>query len=143
MSGTATPVFDPKVTPQSGDEHLYQDGRVTGVLGLSPDQHGRPVIVIYEWASHIKGHGHTTEALKWLRANHGEHVVACNVGMPAEPGEVVEAHTAYWIHMKRKGLVDQLVDDEGFHFPMPEQVSASAKLSARPAPAAVDYGLGF
>lgn len=143
MSNTAIPAFEPKVTPQSGDEHLYQDGRVTGAVALSNDQNGRPVVVIYEWSSHLEGRGHTTEALKWLRANCGEHIVACNIGMPAEPGEPLEAHTAYWIHMKHKGLVDQLVDDEGYYFPTPDIPGQISKAPARPAPAEIDDGPDF
>jgi len=143
MSSTAIPAFEPKVTPQPGDDHLYQDGRVTGVVALSNDQNGKPVVVIYEWTSHFKGQRHTTDALHWLRANFGERVVACNIGMPSEPGEPVEAHTAYWIHMKRKGLVDQLVDDDGYHFPVPDQLEQPTKSPVRPAKAEIDDGPGF
>lgn len=134
MTTKEHPDFAPKLTPHDG-LHRYEDGRVIGVVGL----HDK-VTVIYEWSSLTKGAGNTKEALKWLRAQGAEQIIACNVGMPVEPGQAVESHTAYWIHMKHSGLVDTLVDDDGYYFPVSDPV-ASPSVKRRHAEA--DSGPGF
>ena len=138
MSKSTLPVFEPKLTKKSDDIHSYQDGRVVGVVGIHDG-----ATVIYEWSSNFPGHGHTKEALKWLRDHGGEEIIAFNVGMPVAPGETAEAHTAYWIHMKHQGLVSQLVDDEGCYFPVADLVDVIAKINRKPRHAEVDSGPGL
>lgn len=120
MTANSQPNFDPKLTPQDG-LHRYEDGRVSGVIGI----HDR-VTVIYEWGSHFPGSGHTKEALKWLRAQGADEIIACDVGMPVVLGQALSNHTEYWIHMKKSGMVDTLVDDDGYHFQVLEPVTTPA-----------------
>lgn len=134
MTANSPSNFAPKLTPHDG-MHRYEDGRVTGVIGIHEQ-----AFVIYEWSSLIHGAGNTKEALKWLRSQGAEEIIACNVGMPVEPGQAVERHTAYWIHMKHSGLVDTLVDDDGYSFPVPDRVQAPIK---KPRHDTSEFGPGF
>lgn len=102
---TAIPDFKPRIFEQGGVS-FYEDGRVFGAVDINGE-----CFVISEWSSHFHGHGHTTEALEWIRGQ-GYAVIAANgVGM-IEDGEG-DISTYYWEHMREKGLVDVLIDDEG------------------------------
>lgn len=120
MTANSKPNFDPKLTPHDG-LHRYEDGRVTGLIGI----HDK-VTVIYEWSSNLPSSGHTKEALKWLRAQGADEIIALNVGMPVVLGQALSSHTGYWIHMKKSGLVDTLLDDDGYHFHVLEPIAAPA-----------------
>lgn len=105
-----SPAFEPKIGPLglSGDL-FYTDGRVIGAVDLWEDA-GRKGITIHEWSSHLHGRGHTVEALTWLRERF-DVIVANGVGS-VEDG-VGDIATAYWEHMRSKGLADVLVLDDG------------------------------
>lgn len=137
MTANNPPNFAPKLTPHDG-MHRYEDGRVSGIIGI----HDK-VTVIYEWSSHQPGSGYTKEALKWLRAQGAEEVIACNVGMPVALGQAMSSHTEYWIHMKKMGLVNTLIDDDGYHFPVTDHVEVISKINRKSQHAEVDSGPGL
>lgn len=102
---TAVPDFKPCIFQQGGVT-FYEDGRVFGAVDITGE-----CFVISEWSSRFHGQGHTTQALEWVRGQ-GYAVIAANgVGM-IEDGEG-DISTYYWEHMREKGLVDVLIDDEG------------------------------
>lgn len=102
---TGIPDFKPRIFQQGGVS-FYEDGRVFGAVDITGE-----CFVISEWSSHFHGRGHTAEALEWIRSQ-GYAVIAANgVGM-IEDGEG-DISTYYWEHMRAKGLVDVLIDDEG------------------------------
>lgn len=72
---------------------------------------GGKSLVIHEWSSHFRSQGHSTQALQWLRTQGFTHIVANGVGL-IEDG-VADIATYYWLHMRAKGLVDLLLDDDG------------------------------
>lgn len=90
---------------------MYADGRVFGSIDTAILPDGRKVLVIHEWWSELQGEGHSARALQWFRDQGYEHIVANGVGM-IEDG-VGDITTAYWLHMHAKGLVDELLDDDG------------------------------
>lgn len=62
---------------------------------------------IDEFSSHNGGMKNTPKALMWLKQHYG--FVQVN-GIGLEPND---SSWTYWAHMKRKGLVDELLDEDG------------------------------
>lgn len=75
-----------------------KDGTVFGELNWSTPN----IIEINNWYSEVKGCGNTTKALKELRNEYPDYELhAVKVINPAQE---------YWVHMKRKGLIDKIFD---------------------------------
>ena len=102
--------FQPTVIAEEG-LYRYRDGRVNGVIDFAENS-----LVIYEWTSTYKGMGHTRAAVEWFRENGYTSITAYNIGMPPEPGCHMDDSVSYWLAMKDKGLVQHLIDDDGFCF---------------------------
>lgn len=109
------PSFSPRIFLEHGSL-FYEDGRVSGAVD-EWERDGQRGLTIHEWNSHEPGFGHTTEALRWLRDRY-EVLVANGVGEIDEDG-VGDIATAYWEHMRTRGLVDILVLDDGTELPPP------------------------
>jgi hypothetical protein len=76
------------------------DGTVSGNLDIDTDF---KYIGIFEWQSNAKGQGNTIKALQELKQQY-----------PGFNIQIVNAvNPAYWLHMARKGLVDQITDENG------------------------------
>lgn len=103
------PAFKPSLEERNGDL-IYDDGRVYGVL----TSHKEGVASIHEWSSHCPGHGFSSDALFWLRMQ-GFKTLAVNGIGELEEGVEPEGSVAYWVHQFEKGLVDELIDDNGFN----------------------------
>jgi hypothetical protein len=110
----AVPPFAPRIHVDRG-EWFYDDGRVHGAVDEYDEPGGRKGFVIHEWTSYRPGNGHTVEALTWLRSRY-DVIKANGVGSVDEDG-VGDIATAYWEHMREKGLVDVLVLDDGTELP--------------------------
>jgi hypothetical protein len=66
-------------------------------------------VSIYEWNSHTPGQGNTNKAIAELKSQfRTDHIVAEGVGMNKE-----DPSWQYWLHQKKKGLINTLYDDEG------------------------------
>jgi hypothetical protein len=89
----------------------FDDGHVFGRLSFTGSE-----VTIHEWESATPGVGHTRTALKWLREKFAT-ITACGVGEADEDG-VWDIATCYWIHMRKLGLVDRLLDDHGADVPL-------------------------
>lgn len=107
-----TPTFSPNLSFE-GDFGIYQDGRVHGVVQPFQKEDVRGLI-IHEWTSEYHGRGHTLEALRWLRKQY-DCIAANGVGL-IEDG-VGDISTMYWLHMRKLGLADVLIDDNGMEIP--------------------------
>lgn len=107
------PPFDPKVH-LSSNVLVYEDGCVHADIEEYDRQGGGKSLQIFTWSSHTPGQGNTVRALRWLRERYTV-ISAHGVGMIDEiDGELVgDISTQYWQHMRSKGLVDHLLDDEG------------------------------
>jgi hypothetical protein len=103
------PAFKPTLQERNGDL-IYEDGRVRGVL----TSHQEGVASIHEWSSHYPGHGFSSDALFWLRMQGFETLSVNGIG-ELEEGIAPEGSAAYWLHQYEKGLVDELMDDNGFN----------------------------
>lgn len=100
--------FNPRIEHGMG-ETRYEDGRVSGAIEIWMEE-DRPAVTIFEWSSFDTGRGNTTAALSWLRSRFSI-IVAHGVGT-VDDG-VGDISTVYWEHMRSKGLVDELVLDDG------------------------------
>ncbi|MGJ7523261.1 hypothetical protein ACSFA0_22455 [Variovorax sp. LT1P1] len=109
-SHATIPPFRPRFMSTPGMGDAYDDGRVVGAVDFS-EHEGLKAIVISEWTSRFPGLGHTTQALQWIREQGWVQIVANGVGL-VENG-VGDVATGYWLHLREKGLVDVLVDDDG------------------------------
>lgn len=109
------PPFKPTLKERNGD-FLYEDGRVSGVF--TSDQEG--IASIHEWSSHCPGHGFSSDALFWLRMQGFETLSVNGIG-ELEEGVTPEGSAAYWLHQYGKGLVDELIDDNGFNVTPPRE----------------------
>ena len=109
----AIPSFEPRIYEKDGVQY-YEDNRVWGSIDSSVLEGGTRSLAIYEWSSHIPSHGHTSEALQWLRERH-DHITAIGVGELDEDG-VGDIATSYWERMREKGLADTLILDDGTVF---------------------------
>lgn len=103
--------------PEIHFEHgltFYDDGFVHGVVDSFEMEDGAKGLVIHEWSSHYPGKGYSARALEWLRQEHAT-IIANGVGtIDLVDGELVgDIATQYWQHMRSKGLVDALIDDDG------------------------------
>lgn len=103
------PAFKPSLQERNGDI-IYDDGRVYGVL----TSHKEGVASIHEWSSHYPGHGFSSDALFWLRMQDFKALIVNGIGV-LEEGIEPEGSAAYWLHQFDKGLVDELIDDNGFN----------------------------
>lgn len=107
--------FSPRIFVEFGSL-LYEDGRVLGCVQVSKYPDGKLNLVILDWESEDPGKGHTIEALTWLRERY-DVISAVGIGSFDEDG-VGDISIAYWEHMKSKGLVDELILDNGkVHLP--------------------------
>lgn len=104
------PVFTPAIFFEPGIGQCYEDGRMVASVDVF-DAEGTKGIAIQEWSSTYPRHGHSTQALQWLRAQGFGRIVANGVGL-IENG-VGDIATGYWQHMYARGLVDVLLDDNG------------------------------
>lgn len=104
------PAFTPAIFHDPGIGQCYEDGRMVASVDVF-DTDGTKGIVIHEWTSTYPRHGHSTQALQWLRDQGFRRIVANGVGL-IEDG-VGDIATAYWQRMYAKGLVDVLLDDNG------------------------------
>lgn len=102
------PPFFPRIYDDGG--RFYADGRVFGAVD-DWESGGVRALTISEWSSYFPGEGHTKRALRWLREQGFQRIVANGVGL-IEDG-VGDIATAYWQHMHAHGLVDALLDDAG------------------------------
>lgn len=111
-AGPLRPTFDPQMYEDGG--LFYDDGFVHAAIDELLLENGRKGLTISEWSSYDPGQGHTVRALEWLRQRYAT-IAANGVGMVDEvDGEPVgDISTQYWQHMRSKGLVDVLLDDEG------------------------------
>lgn len=105
---TQIPLFSPRIYDDGG--RFYADGRVLGAVD-EWDCNGVRGVTISEWSSYFPGQGHTKQALRWLRGQGFQRIVANGVGL-IEAG-VGDISTAYWERMHAQGLVDVLLDDDG------------------------------
>ncbi|MGY3581465.1 hypothetical protein ACVIGB_000465 [Bradyrhizobium sp. USDA 4341] len=101
--------FAPRIWKENGST-FYEDGRVFGAIDEF-EEAGKTGLVIHEWTSHAPGYGHTIEALRWLRDRYGN-LTANGIGSIDDEG-AADIATAYWEHMRDKGLVDLLILDDG------------------------------
>ena len=99
------PDFAPRITQVDGASE-YHDNRVSGKLAI----YGH-ALTITEWISAWPGHGHTTNALKWLREQGFTDITAhgAEIDLNAPNGDSM----GYWLHMQSLGLVDRLFDSKG------------------------------
>ena len=104
---TRIPAFKPSLQARN-DDLIYDDGRVQGVL----TSHKEGVASIHEWSSNFPGYGFSSDALFWLRMQ-GFDVLSANGIGELEEGVEPEGSAAYWLHQYEKGLVDELIDDNG------------------------------
>lgn len=110
-SPTGTPQFAPFIEYES-NQLVYRDGRVYADVEEFDLYGGGKGLQIFTWSSHYPGQGHTVQALTWLRQRYAT-IAAHGVGtvdiIDGEP--VGDISTMYWQHMRSKGLVDALFDD--------------------------------
>lgn len=114
ISGTP---FSPRLYEVAGTWH-YEDGRMLASVqfGPLPPDAANPLgegegLRILEWMCNDKGKGCSVEALEWLRRRF-KFITADSVGLADEEG-MHQPALAYWVHMHRRGLVDELIDDIG------------------------------
>lgn len=106
--------FTPQISEVQHQGLFYDDGFVLG--GVEILDHGDfKALSIYEWSSREPGCGHTVRALTWLREQGFTHIAAHGVGrLEMFDGNLVpDTSTLYWAHLVRKGLVQEMFDDEG------------------------------
>ncbi|MEX3983660.1 hypothetical protein AB4Y45_32280 [Paraburkholderia sp. EG287A] len=106
---TPIPPFTPRIYDDGGK--FYADGRVFGAVD-DWEANGVRGLTISEWSSYFTGEGHTKHALRWLRDQGFQRIIANGVGL-IEDG-VADISTAYWLHLHAQGLVDVLLDDDGW-----------------------------
>lgn len=108
-----------------------KSGKVSAVLALGPG-----VVAIHEWSARERGH--TVAALQELRQKHGQ-IHAVGIGSsPSDPS------WTYWAHMKSKGLIDSMEDDEGRTIEKSELRKADGPSAPQPmSPPANPGGGGF
>ena len=112
--------FAPRFFKDGGGQ-WYEDGRVHGAVDFTDIPGGGRALLISEWSSTVHGQGHTVEALEWLRTQFA--VITAN-GVGTVDDGVGDISTYYWAHMKRRGLVDELIDDNGAYLDVgPDSVS--------------------
>lgn len=99
------PPFSPRIFEFNG-LYRYEDGRVTGTVDVTGS-----CLMIYEWSSAYKGHGHSEDALRWMRGKGFSTIIANGVGMV--DGDEADPTVHYWEKMRSRKLVDTLLDDEG------------------------------
>ena len=123
------PRFDPVISG-TGQDELYEDGRVFGAVETFEGEHGKS-LTIYEWFSDFRNQGHTIEALKWLRAQGFSEICARRVGTLEEvDGTLIgDIATCYWAHLVNKGLVDRIFDDDHCEIAVAPDDSVSLKAS--------------
>ncbi|MBK3780076.1 hypothetical protein G3A43_07385 [Paraburkholderia aspalathi] len=117
------PPFSPRIYDEPGIGRFYEDGRVLGAVDdwLAEGVRG---LTISEWSSSFPGQGHTKQALRWLRSEGFQRIVANGVGL-IEDG-VGDIATSYWLLMHSQGLVDVLLDDDSQDItPAPAEVLAA------------------
>lgn len=130
MTILAARAAGPRITRQ-GDAWVYDDGVVHGVINV--DQHSAnrlfaglmlvaPApefsgVTIEEWSSEMTGAGNTVQALEWLRERFSR-ITANQAGfLEAEVG--ISPSLTYWREMQRRGLVDDVLDDDGVEVRLP------------------------
>lgn len=107
--------FAPRFDHDAMGNCFYRDDHVYGAVKAFECEEGRG-IAISQWASFVRGRGDTVRALEWLRERF-QRIVAVQ---PAnETGDGMA--TAYWQHMHSKGLVDALLDRDGFEISLEQQ----------------------
>lgn len=99
------PDFTPRITTIEGGLE-YQDNRVTGNVVVKGVR-----LTISNWVSLFPGHGHTTQALEWLREQGYSEITA--TGAEIDVNALHGDSLSYWLHMQSVGLVDRLFDSEG------------------------------
>lgn len=109
--------FSPRIWTEHGAT-FYEDGRVFGAIDEQADR-DKTWLVIHEWTSLDPGNGYTVEALLWLRSRYGT-LTANGVGSIDEDG-AGDIATAYWEHMRDRGLVDVLILDDGSELAPPSR----------------------
>lgn len=102
--------FRPLIRHDPGHGEVYEDGMVFGSVDSGLHE-GVKTLTISEWSSHIPSHGNAERALRWLR-DQGYGFIAANGVGTIEDG-VGDVATDFWLHMAEKGLVDELIDDDG------------------------------
>lgn len=98
---------------EEGGVWFYEDGRVLASVDFADipaDAGGGRALTISEWSSEHRNQGHSVAALTWLREQF--RVITAN-GVGTLDDGVGDIATYYWAHMKRRGLVDVLLDDNG------------------------------
>lgn len=108
-------MFSPRFVDTPGMGLMYEDDRITGAVDIHEHEGGRQ-LVISEWSSDFRNQGCSAAALAWFREQGFTSIVANGVGTLDEDDDgklVGDIATMYWAHMKTKGLVDVLLDDEG------------------------------
>ena len=114
VAGPLEPVFAPRIYEEDGCR-FYEDGFVFGAVDEFTDSADWSTgLVISEWSSYRPGEGNTTRALEWLRERYPK-IIANGVGSAeiVDGRKVWDTATVYWQHMREKGLVDVLMDDDG------------------------------
>lgn len=99
------PEFNPRIS-QEGGELRYQDGRVNGVVEADGE-----CLTIRTWSSSFEGHGHTLQALQWLRSRGFTKITATGITLDIDEPE--RDAVSYWLHIQSLGLVEKLVDETG------------------------------
>lgn len=122
-----TTPFKPTLVGVGGKLYQYDDGRIYGMLVVRDTPAG-PAVNITDWNAHhrYRAAGHSVTALRWLRERYVQ-IVAVSVGTLDEDG-VGDIATGYWAHMKCRGLLDELIDDNGQFL----DVSADETVTLRP-----------
>lgn len=99
------PTFNPRIS-QDGGQSRYHDDRVAGVVQVD----GK-CLTISTWASSFPGHGHTLQALQWLRSRGFTKIAV--TGVVLDENEPERDAVSYWLHMQSLGLVEKLTDERG------------------------------
>lgn len=109
QNNPSAPGFQPRLF-EDGGVWFYEDGHVFGSVDIADMPGGGRSLLISEWSCDDRNQGHTTRALQWMRSQF-QVIGATGVGSCDDDG-VWDIATNYWAHMHRKGLVDELFDDD-------------------------------
>lgn len=99
------PEFVPRISQKSGDA-LYQDNRVAGNVHVDGC-----CLTIRSWTSSFPGHGHTIQALQWLRSRGFTKITVTGVALDLTQPE--RDAVSYWLHMQSLGHVERLEGEKG------------------------------
>lgn len=101
--------FDPHIHGPDNNQY-YDDGLVSGAVESCLLPGGRRSLRIDEWNSVDPGKGHADRALRWLRQTHS-YITANGIGTIDDDGP--DTSVLYWERQYEKGLVDELLLDDG------------------------------